>query len=74
MSLPKDGVNPYENHPGFEASGYHLRYTVTQRSPWGGITSGGFGCEANGGHCLPGEQCDKRRKRFPESLMNGAEQ
>jgi len=27
--IPKDGENPYASHPGFDAQGCHLQYTVT---------------------------------------------
>ncbi len=60
--IPADGVNPYASHPGFDAPSCPLRYTVTQRGPFGGV-KGGFGCEMTGGHCLPGEHCDARRSR-----------
>lgn len=66
MTIPKDGVNPYADHPGFTASGCPLRYTVTQRGPWGHIGSCGFGCEMTGGHCLPGEQCEGFRAKAAE--------
>lgn len=59
--IPKDGVNPYENHPGFDAQACELQRTVTRRGPYGQIVSGGFGCYATGGHCLPGAHCDNRR-------------
>ena len=66
--VPEDGFNPYANHPGFDAVGCYLQYTVTQRGPWGNISSAGFGCEATGGHCLPGSQCEKRKMRYPVSV------
>jgi hypothetical protein len=59
--IPKDGHNPYAHHPGFESGGCPIRYTVTQRSPYGAMTGGGFGCEITGGLCLPGEHCEARR-------------
>jgi hypothetical protein len=59
--IPKDGGNPYANHPGFEQNECPIRYTVTPRSAYGVQTGGGFGCEVTGGHCLPGEHCGKRR-------------
>jgi hypothetical protein len=59
--VPKDGGNPYANHPGFVAEGCPIRYTVTPRNSYGVQVGGGFGCHMTGGHCLPGEHCDKRR-------------
>jgi hypothetical protein len=58
--IPVDGVNPYADHPGFTESACPIRYTVTQRGAYGGV-KGGFGCEITGGHCLPGEHCERRR-------------
>lgn len=62
LQIPKGGVNPYADHPGFDAQGCHLQYTVTRRGVWGGVM-GGFGCEVTGGHCLPGEHCANRREQ-----------
>lgn len=56
--IPIDGKNPYADHPGFEAGGCELRYTVT---PSTSVSSYGFGCEATGGHCVPGAYCQSRR-------------
>ena len=60
QTIPKDGKNPYADHPGFDARECPIRYTVTQTGAYGGIR-GGFGCEITGGHCLPGEHCSKRQ-------------
>lgn len=60
--IPEDGENPYANHPGFDAVGCPLQYTVTKSSAWGGVT-GGFGCQFNGGHCLPGDACASKVQR-----------
>ena len=59
--IPADGHNPYAEHPGFDAQGCGLQYTVTHRGALGGM-KGGFGCEMTGGHCLPSEHCAKRRE------------
>jgi hypothetical protein len=74
--IPKDGVNPYADHPGFTATGCPIRYTVTQRGAYGGVR-GGFGCEITGSHCLPGEHCAKRREDAAQQdalskLLDGA--
>lgn len=61
-TIPKDGVNPYADHPGYEQGACPLRYTVTHRGAYGAIGYAGFGCEMTGGHCLPGEHCEGRRK------------
>lgn len=60
-TIPADGINPYAEHPGFKASSCPLRYTVTQRSAYGAVSTCGFGCEMTGGHCVPSTYCDKRR-------------
>ena len=60
LLIPEGGTNPYAEHPGFVANDCPIRYTVTQRGPYGGV-KGGFGCEMTGGHCLPGEHCAKLR-------------
>jgi hypothetical protein len=57
--IPVGGINPYANHPGFEASGCRLRYTVTPARS-GSTSSHGFGCWFTGGHCVPGDHCDYR--------------
>jgi hypothetical protein len=64
--IPIGGVNPYANHPGFDAQGCELQYTVTQQNSWGTVTSAGFGCWFTGGHCLPGDHCEHRRARSAE--------
>ncbi len=51
----------HDNHPGHDAAGCPIRASVTQRSPYGVPVGGGYRCEMTGGHCLPGEHCDKRR-------------
>jgi len=61
--VPQDGVNPYASHPGFDAQGCPLQYTVTQRGPWGDIGHCGFGCRVTGGHCLPGDHCAELRAK-----------
>lgn len=66
MTLPKDGANPYANHPGFTAHDCDLRYTVTQRNPWGVIGNCGFGCQISGAHCLPNGECEGRKARYKE--------
>jgi hypothetical protein len=58
--IPEEGVNPYVNHPGFDAQGCPLQRPVTRRGPYGQVVAGGFGCCATGGHCLPGQHCPKR--------------
>jgi hypothetical protein len=62
-TIPKDGVNPYASHPGFDATECPLRYTVSHRSPYGALGYCGFGCEMTGGHCLPGDDCEDKRAR-----------
>lgn len=57
--IPKDGVNPYAGHPGFGETECPLRHTVT---PSTGVTMHGFACLHTGGHCLPNEKCESRRK------------
>lgn len=64
--IPAGGENPYANHPGFDAQGCHLQYTVTPA--YYSTSHHGFGCEMTGGHCLPGEHCDKLRERYPTSI------
>jgi hypothetical protein len=64
--IPKDGVNPYADHPGFAAAECPLRCTVTGRAALGGVTRCGFGCEMTGGHCVPGAQCDGYRAQAAE--------
>lgn len=61
LKIPKDGKNPYTDHPGFASQACTLQYTVTRTGSYGGV-AGGFGCEMTGGHCLPGEHCAKRRE------------
>ena len=78
--LPKNGVDPYENHPGFVADACPIRMTITRRN--GSFIQGGFSCEVTGGHCLPGEFCDSRRETarhqdemavlFAQAQANGA--
>lgn len=57
--IPSDGENPYANHPGFDAQGCQLQYTVTPARQ-GSTSHHGFGCLHTGGHCLPGEHCAGR--------------
>lgn len=64
--IPIDGENPYANHPGLDAQGCHLQYTVTPA--YYSSSMHGFGCEVTGGHCLPCEQCQLRRDRYPVSV------
>lgn len=63
--IPEGGENPYADHPGFEAQGCALQYTVTP-SRMGSTSSHGFGCGMTGGHCVPDQQCDARRSRCAE--------
>lgn len=66
--IPAGGVNPYENHPGFDAQGCPLQRTVTRRGPYGQVVSAGFGCYATGGHCLPGAYCQERIAECSDDL------
>ena len=59
--IPNGGKNPYADHPGFDAQGCALQITVTRAGVWGGV-QGGFSCSLTGGHCLPCDHCDERRK------------
>lgn len=65
--------DPHADHPGYDARECPLSLKVTQRSPWGPITRAGFSCLMTGGHCLPGEHCDDRRKRETEIRQREAE-
>ena len=67
--LPEGARNPYASHPGFDAQGCHLQYTVVPALY--ASSRPGFGCEVTGGHCLPGDQCEARRAKFPESCGTG---
>lgn len=59
--IPQGGENPYAKHPGFDAQSCPLQYVVT---PSTRMSHHGFGCDVTGGHCLPGDQCQKLRERF----------
>jgi hypothetical protein len=61
----------HRNHPGYDATNCHLRFTVTQQNPYGVVTGAEFGCEFTCGHCFPSDGCETRRKQMPESLMKG---
>jgi hypothetical protein len=54
------GSAPFANHPGYDAAGCPLREVVVARTS---VTNNGFRCHMTGGHCLPGEHCESRRKR-----------
>lgn len=60
LTLPRDGANPYAEHPGFTATDCEFRLTVTGKNS--GAISGGFACSASGGHCLPDEGYCQIRK------------
>jgi hypothetical protein len=68
--IPEDGKNPYASHPGFDAQGCPCQYTVTPA--YRSTSHHGFGCGASGGHCLPGEFCDKRREEHAEWMRFNA--
>jgi len=67
--IPEGGTNPYANHPGFTAVGCPCQLTITQRNPYGAVTSGGFSCSETGGHCLPEvNQCMARVQAYTDRI------
>jgi hypothetical protein len=71
MLIPKGGENPYAGHPGFDAQGCELQYTVTPAEY--SSSHHGFGCYASGGHCLPGKHCNKLQAEEKERQEAGGE-
>ena len=67
--MSKPYVAPEEvfpTHPGYEAGDCFLRRTVTGKRSDG--CAGGYGCNATGGHCVPGEKCEQWRAEEHERL------
>jgi hypothetical protein len=65
--IPEEGVNPYAGHPGFTAIECPLRYTVTPALS-GSTSMHGFGCYFTAGHCLPSDDCGRRRRVVDREL------
>lgn len=57
----------FEHHPGFPVDICQLQITV-QPGPYS-TSSKGFACGYTGGHCLPGEQCDRWRQLQQETRI-----
>lgn len=51
----------HADHPGHLTS-CELQITVTPPAFGGHMSSDGYACSASGGHCVPGDYCEERRK------------
>ena len=60
----------YDNHPGVVASECEARITVTAQPS--SNHGDGYACGTTGGHCIPCDRCDDRRRHWNETQrLNG---
>lgn len=64
------GTAAFSNHPGYSAQDCELREVVVAASY---ATNNGFRCYWTGGHCVPGEHCEARRKANQEQESREAQ-